>query len=146
MEENRFLGNIYGHGAGYAGAVWDKESIAPTLTTMQGGGREPMIVEAEQVHLEQEIINPAKGLSENGWHYEQNLYAEESPLIRTIKAGGGSGNTPKVVEVKQATKDGYIPCDIGGGMRSELSRQYNTQRTSARERTDMSNTNNGEYP
>lgn len=114
MEENRFLGNIYGHGAGYAGAVWDKESIAPTLTTMQGGGREPMIVEAEQVHLEQEIINPAKGLSENGWHYEQNLYAEESPLIRTIKAGGGSGNTPKVVEVKQATKDGYIPCDIGG--------------------------------
>lgn len=98
MEENRFLGNIYGHGPGYAGAVWDKESIAPTLTTMQGGGREPMIVEAEQV------------------------------------------------QVKQATKDGHISCDIGGGMRPELPRQYNTQRSSARERSDMSNANNGEYP
>lgn len=33
----RFLGSLYGHGAGYAGAVWDDQSISPTLTTMQGG-------------------------------------------------------------------------------------------------------------
>ena len=46
IEVNR-LGNIYGEdkGTGYAGNVWDKESLCPTLTTMQGGNREPMIVE-----------------------------------------------------------------------------------------------------
>ena len=41
------LGNIYGErfGTGYAGNIWDKESISPALMTMQGGGREPMIME-----------------------------------------------------------------------------------------------------
>jgi len=37
MMNANFLGNIYGHGAGYAGAVWDADKLAPTLTTMQGG-------------------------------------------------------------------------------------------------------------
>lgn len=43
------LGNIYGEdrGTGYAGNVWDKHSIAPTLTTMAGGNREPMILDKE---------------------------------------------------------------------------------------------------
>ena len=40
------LGNIYGEdkGTGFAGNVWDKEAISPTLTTMQGGNRQPMVV------------------------------------------------------------------------------------------------------
>lgn len=40
------LGNVYGEqfGTGYAGNVWDKEAISPTLMTMQGGGRQPHIV------------------------------------------------------------------------------------------------------
>lgn len=42
------LGNIYGEdrGTGYAGNVCPKHSIAPTLTTMAGGNREPMIIDA----------------------------------------------------------------------------------------------------
>lgn len=41
------IGNIYGSqfGTGYAGNVWDKDSISPTIMTMQGGGREPIIME-----------------------------------------------------------------------------------------------------
>lgn len=41
-----FIGNIYGKqfGTGYAGCVWDSTNIAPTLTTMQGGGRQPHIL------------------------------------------------------------------------------------------------------
>ena len=40
------LGNVYGEqfGTGYAGNVWDKEAISPTLMTMQGGGRQPHIM------------------------------------------------------------------------------------------------------
>ena len=49
MESDRpiRLGNIYGEdkGTGFAGNVWEKEALSPTLTTMQGGNREPMIVE-----------------------------------------------------------------------------------------------------
>lgn len=56
---------------------------------------------------------------------------------------------PKICDtvlVKQATKDGYIPCKIGGGGGFEFPRQYNTQRKSDRERTDKSDSDNGEYP
>ena len=33
------LGNIYGEdkGTSFAGNVWDKEALSPTITTMQGG-------------------------------------------------------------------------------------------------------------
>lgn len=42
----RFLGNINNKdfGTSYAGAVWDKNLLCPTLNTMQGGGRQPMII------------------------------------------------------------------------------------------------------
>ena len=42
------IGNIYGDfGTGFAGNVWDENGISPSLMTMQGGGREPMIIEVE---------------------------------------------------------------------------------------------------
>ena len=51
MKENKELkvvrlGNIYNPklGTGYAGNVWDKDNLCPTITTLQGGGRQPMIV------------------------------------------------------------------------------------------------------
>ena len=43
------LGNIYGEhcGTGYASNVWDKDAISPTLMTMQGGNRQPMVIVKE---------------------------------------------------------------------------------------------------
>ena len=40
------LFNIYGEnrGTGFAGNVWDIQGLSPTITTMGGGNREPMIV------------------------------------------------------------------------------------------------------
>lgn len=45
---------------------------------------------------EPKVINPLKGKTENGWHFEQNVY-DDNGITRTIKAGGGSGNIPKVI-------------------------------------------------
>ena len=41
------IGNIFGEGKGtsFAGNIWDKETVAPTLTTCGGGYREPIIIE-----------------------------------------------------------------------------------------------------
>ena len=47
------------------------------------------------------VINPLKDKSPYGWHFEQNVY-DSNGITRAIKAGGGSGNIPKVIEV-----DGY---------------------------------------
>lgn len=40
------VGNIYGEdkGTGYAGNIWDKDGLSPTLNTMQGGNKQPMII------------------------------------------------------------------------------------------------------
>lgn len=51
--EQRRLGNLYGDDrrTGFAGNVWDKNYISPSLTTMQGGMREPMIVDKQIVAM-----------------------------------------------------------------------------------------------
>ena len=44
------------------------------------------------------IINPLKGKTSYGWHFEQNIYSINS-ITRALKAGGGSSNIPKVITV-----------------------------------------------
>ena len=43
------------------------------------------------------VINPLKNKTEYGWHLEQNIY-DKKGITRTVKAGGGSGNMPKVIQ------------------------------------------------
>ena len=63
--EVKKLGNIYGFtGGNFAGSVWDKEGISPTISTMQGGGQEPQIIDCCCVAM--------RGRGEHG-HVEQNL-------------------------------------------------------------------------
>lgn len=45
---------------------------------------------------EPKVINPLKGQSDNGWHFEQQVYDAEG-IARAVKAGEGSGNIPKVI-------------------------------------------------
>ena len=44
-----------------------------------------------------EVINLLQGISGKSWQFEQNVYSENS-ILRSLKAGGGSGNIPKVIE------------------------------------------------
>ena len=41
------ISNIYGEqfGTGYAGNVWDQDSVSPTIMTAQGGNRQPLVVD-----------------------------------------------------------------------------------------------------
>ncbi|HZJ99027.1 MAG TPA: DNA cytosine methyltransferase [Tissierellaceae bacterium] len=78
-ELNR-LGNIYGEGkgTGYAGNVWDKEGLCPTLTTMEGGNREPMIVASRGRNPN----NPSD--REKGSPTEQRLEPNSEGICNTI--------------------------------------------------------------
>ena len=42
------------------------------------------------------VINPLKNKTNYGWHFEQQVYNIEG-IARAIKAGGGSGNIPKIL-------------------------------------------------
>lgn len=45
------------------------------------------------------VNNPLKGKTKFGWHFEQNVYDADG-ITRAVKAGGGSGNIPKIIEYK----------------------------------------------
>lgn len=83
--------------------VYDDNGISPTLRTPSGGHTEVKIVDDNN----SAIINPLKNKTKYGWHFEQNVY-DSTGLIRTLKAGGGSGNIPKVIEKEEMTNERAI--------------------------------------
>lgn len=54
------------------------------------------------------VINPLKGKTSNGWHFEQAVYDDEG-ITRTLKADGGSGNIPKTIEYAIGASRGRNP-------------------------------------
>lgn len=64
-----------------------------------------------------EIKNPLKGLTEYGWHFEQEVFLS-SGIARTVKSREGTGNIPKVIEYETKGRDnvqGSILASLGGG-------------------------------
>ena len=88
------------------GRVYDPSGISPTLNTMTGGGREP------------KIINPLKGKTNNGWHFEQEVF-DEKVISRALKAGGGSGNITKIIGDQDRKNKNVIPTDISPTLRAQ---------------------------
>lgn len=76
------------------GRIYSANGLSPTLNTAQGGGLEPKVL----------IERPLKGLTKNGWHFEQNVFSKNS-IASTLKAAGGSGNIPKIVVKACLTTD-----------------------------------------
>ena len=66
-----------------------------------------------KILINEGINNPLKGLTPAGWHFEQNVYSLDSKLCRTVKAGGGSGNIPKILIDKDVLN--CITANIGKG-------------------------------
>ena len=75
------------------GRIYDANGISRTIKNGGGGGSKTgwYMVEEEQ------IINPLKGQTEFGWHFEQNVFSDES-ICRTLKSSEGSGNKPKIIQ------------------------------------------------
>lgn len=78
--ELKRLGNLYGEdkGTGYAGNVWDDKGLCPTITTMQGGNREPMIVASRGRNPN----NPSD--REKGSPMEQRLEPNSEGICNTL--------------------------------------------------------------
>lgn len=110
MEQKR-LGNLYGddRGTGFAGNVWDKNYVGPSLTTMQGGGREPMIIESQIVAMRgRNPDNPSDRTA--GSPTEQRLELNAQGMCNSLT----TVQKDNMVLIKQATKSGSIECEVGG--------------------------------
>lgn len=134
------IGNVYGEqfGTGYAGNVWSKDGVSTTLMTMQGCGRQPHIIE-EKYGIDKSVKNTKiidnancittredRGVSNHqseGTAVLEKIVCEQrtDEGIRFFKndvvgTRGGGNTEPKVeqIRIKQATKKGYIECEVGG--------------------------------
>lgn len=91
MDEKR-LGNIYGaEGGSYAGQVYESDGISPTLTDMQGGGRQPHVVEVNR-------LGNIYGF--DGGSYDGNVY-DINGLCPTQRSCQEHGSVPEVVEIEE---------------------------------------------
>lgn len=101
MNEVKRLGNLYGEdrGTGFAGNVWDKDCIASSLTTMQGGMREPMIVEANSIRMVRTEEGKALRKQYENHEIEHGFNEHREPELRN----DGCTNTLSTVQ-----KDNYI--------------------------------------
>ena len=81
------------------GRIYSADGISPTLNTCGGGQREPKIV---------------TGLASN---YGEN-FEKETDISNTLQArdykGFGKQTMNIVIKIPQATKQGYIECEVGG--------------------------------
>ena len=166
METEQKIGNIFGFtGGNYAGNVYSKDHLSPTLNTMQGGCKQPMIVEANSIrmvrteqgkalrkqyenheihhgfneHREPELrkdgvtntlstvqkdnyicvamrgrnsTNPSDRTP--GIELEQTLEVNQNGTTNCLTSVQKDNLVMEKVKIKQATKQGYIECEVGG--------------------------------
>ena len=103
----KFIGNVNrsDFGTGYAGGVWDTNNISPTLTTMQGGGRQPHVITSL--------------IKNKGEKFDKETEIANTLLARDYKGFGNQAMNAVIecrdkVAIRQATKKGYVECEIGG--------------------------------
>lgn len=117
------------------GRVYDVSGCSPTLNTCSGGGHEPKVITGIDKSYNNpkfietaNCITPREGRGISNWKSEGtavlkigninpsgngmngSVYSEEG-LSPTLTTNKGEGNK---VAIKQATKQGYIECEIGG--------------------------------
>lgn len=107
IEEPVRLGGLYDTEASkrQAGAIWDKEAISPTIDTMQGGNRQPLIV------VNEPSIQVIGNYSPSN-HDASRIVSAEG-LAPTVKENHG---TVTAIAIKENNKTGYKLAYEGDGV------------------------------
>lgn len=93
--------------------IYDVGGCSPTLSTMQGGGQEPKILESQIVAMRGR--NPDNPSDRSvGSPTEQRLEVSTQGTSNCLTSVQKDNLVMESVKIKQATKDGYIECDVGG--------------------------------
>lgn len=71
-----------------AGSIWDKECISPTIDTMQGGYRQPLVTIDDNVSNDEIKINVIGNYSPSG--YDASRIVDENGLAPTVKENYGT--------------------------------------------------------
>ena len=71
-----------------AGSIWDKECISPTIDTMQGGYRQPLVTTDDNISNDEIKINVIGNYSPSG--HDASRIVDENGLAPTVKENHGT--------------------------------------------------------
>lgn len=103
------------------GSVWDKNALSPTIDTMQGGYREPMIIEDVKVKVIGQMDNTIDHTFESA-----NRVYDTNGLAPTVNTCGGGGLQPKII-VAMRGRNPDNPSDRTPGVKTEQRLEPNSQ-------------------
>lgn len=111
------IGNLWGEDTEFnnktSGRVYDKDGISPTLNTMQGGWKQPMVIDSQIVAMRgRNPDNPSDRTV--GAPTEQRLEPNSQGICNTLTSVQKDNMLLETVRIKQATSQGYIECEVGG--------------------------------
>ena len=93
--------------------MYDVDGIAPTIPTCSGGGTQPKVLDKQIVRMVGR--NPDNPKSRKpGLPTEQRLEPKEDGVCGALTNVQKDNLVMETVNIKQATKDGYIECELGG--------------------------------
>lgn len=102
------------------GRVYDSSGLCPTITNMQGGGRQPMIIDAQAIRM----VRTEEGKKlrkqyesheiEHGFNEHREMELRTDGVSNTLSTVQKDNYICEKVRIKQATKEGYIECKVGG--------------------------------
>lgn len=103
------MDNTIDHTFESANRVYDTEGVSPTIPTCAGGNIQPKVLEVEVIGGMGEMN------SNNGTQYcnQDRVYNTET-ISPALNASNVIPNIVDTVMIRQATKDGVVPCRIGG--------------------------------
>lgn len=108
-----FLDN--GTGKHQSNTVYDKNYVRPNITTIEGGGTQQIKVLEEKCIVAMRGRNPNNSSDRTvGAPTEQRLEPNSQGMCNTITSVQKDNLVMETVKIKQATKDGYIECQLGG--------------------------------
>lgn len=144
MNENKpiRLGGVFDNETKHqAGSVWDKENISPTIDTMQGGWRQPMIIEDFYKNREPRVYDETaptiraereglKVIEEQpviigGMQKNQSVKTDGICTTLTSSMGTGGGYVPMVVASRGRNKEN--PSDRTQGIELEQRLEPNSE-------------------
>lgn len=142
--------------------VYEMDGLCPTISTCGGGNIQPKTIEVQRMSIDSKCLGGFGDKKSNGgtqWYQQDRVYSMgDVSLALPSQLPYGSYNyleekklktddsDVKKIKIKQATKQGFIECEIGGGILFGISDKQVETRPSNRERTDKPDSNDGEYP
>lgn len=101
-----------------AGSIYDKEGLSPTLDVMQGGWRQPSIIE------ESKVATAMRGRYNSEGETEQQIEISNREIANSITTVQKDSMVGECLQIKEATKIGYKEAHEGDGVNISSRMKY----------------------